>query len=143
MATFRNYVVNEEEAPNKMNNKESQNKSAGRKKVRASLKSQLSSLDASIDKLMDDIENEIEKIDENPTFRFKVSQMLVNSEKEAAEFVIAIRSLINTLSRSANIIPDTRAHAEGVPGDDVEITKDRNQPKIVTNKELDKAVKKI
>lgn len=112
-----------------------------KKKMRSTLKIQLQKLDADIDRIMDNVETEIEKIEENPTFKNKLAQMLVNSEKEAGEFVIAIRQLINTLSRSANIIPDVRGHAEGVPRDDnQEVTKDKS-PKIISKKELEKAVK--
>jgi hypothetical protein len=114
-----------------------------KKKMRSTLKTQLQKLDNDIDKIMDNVENEIEKIDENPTFKNKLAQMLVNSEKESGEFIIALRQLINTLSRNANIIPDVRGHAEGIPRDDnQEVTKkDTNTPKIISKKELEKAVK--
>lgn len=134
---FRSYVNEEEKVK-----KEPKSKSVSKKKVRVSLKSQLSKLDAGIDKLMDDIENEIEKIEENPTFKHKISQMLINSEKENGEMLIAMRSLINTLSRSASIIPDTRGHAQGVPGDNIEVTKD-NSPKIITKKDIEKTAAKV
>ena len=123
--------------------KEKKTITLAKKKMRGVLKSQLQKLDADIDKIMDAVEKEIDKITENPTFKNKLSQMLVNTEKESGEFVIALRQLINTLSRNANIIPDVRGHANGIPGDGEEVAKTgNNTPKIISNKDLDKAVKK-
>jgi hypothetical protein len=133
---FENWINETEEE-----RKEKKSITLAKKKMRSTLKSQLQKLDADIDKIMDNVESEIDKVEENPTFKNKLSQMLVNSEKESGEFVIAIRQLINTLSRDANIIPDVRGHAPGVPRDDnQEVTKD-NGPKIISKKELDKTVK--
>ena len=141
---FKQFVVNEAEKKEK-DGKESKSTMAAKKKARKSLKIQLQKLDTEIDKIMDNVELEVDKIEENPVFKGKVGQMLLNTEKESGEFIIALRQLINTLSRNASIIPTERGHAPGISsdGNDEKAAEDKNKPKIVSKKEVDKAVSKI
>ena len=111
-----------------------------KKKARATLKKQLQKLDTDIDLMLDNIEKEIDKIEENPVFHSKLSLMLTNTEKECGEFLIALRQLISTLGRNANIIPSARGHAQGMPGEDREPVKELGKPK--EEEELLKKVKK-
>ena len=88
-----------------------------RKATKTTLKRGLRKLDNHVDEFIDQIEKEIDKIEENPTFQYKTSQMLTNLEKETGEFLIALRQMVHTLGSTSQVVPQTRGHAKGAVPD--------------------------
>jgi hypothetical protein len=91
---------------------------ATRKKSKVVLKKELIKLDDHMDTFVEMIESEIDKIEDNPSFQYKIGLMLANMEKEQGEYVLALRQIVQVIGKKASIIPQTRAHAKGQPFDE-------------------------
>jgi len=117
-----------------------------RKQSKNTLKGGLRKLDDHMDAFTDEIEREIEKIEDNPSFQYKIGLMLSNLEKEQGEYLIALRQVVQTIGKSAGIIPQVRGHAKGmVPdakpkqADDIEDVRDVVDGEIEKEDEKEKA----
>ena len=96
-----------------------------RKQSKNTLKGGLRKLDDHMDAFGDEIEREIEKIEDNPSFQYKIGLMLSNLEKEQGEYLIALRQIVQTIGKSAGIIPQVRGHAKGaMPDENFDDTED-------------------
>lgn len=89
-----------------------------RKQSRQTLKNNLRKLEDQMDKFIDDIENEIDKIEDNPSFQYKLGQMLANINKEEGEYQLALRQIVQTLGKKASVIPQVRGHIKDVIPDE-------------------------
>jgi len=106
-----------------------------RRKTKISLKKELINLDNDIDKYIEKLEDEIDEMDDNPTFKYKLSQMLANMQKEYGEFILALRQIVNTLGSGIQIIPKERGHAKGAIPDENPFEPNLNNPaKVIAAK---------
>jgi hypothetical protein len=113
---------------------------ATRKKSKIVLKKELIKLDDHMDTFVEMIESEIDKIEDNPSFQYKIGLMLANMEKEQGEYVLALRQIVQTIGKKASIIPQTRAHAKGMVPDPNEDPTEDDQEDVrdVVDTEQDK-----
>ena len=66
---------------------------------------QLHALDDTIEDFIDKVEDEIMSTEDNPVFVKKAHQLLADMSKEYAEFILALRSIVNAVDRKEKILP--------------------------------------
>ena len=130
MSRLENYM-NEDDISDKEEAAQAKKSKATRVKSKGVLKKGLRKLDDQIEMFVDEVEKEIEKIDDNPSFQYKMGLMLANLQKEEGEFLIALRQIVHSIAMG--IIPQIRGHASGVvpdkkPDDNREDVRDEQEP---------------
>lgn len=72
------------------------------------LKPKLKLLDDKIESFLEAIEKQIDEIEDNPVFRKKMNQLLVDLSKEHGEFILALRAIVAALDRGSQRPPMVR-----------------------------------
>lgn len=88
-----------ESKKNKNNNNKSKNGKNGK------MLKGLHDLDDKIEDFIDKLEGEIIKVEDNPMFVKKAHQLLADMSKEYAEFIVALRAIVNAVDRKGKILP--------------------------------------
>jgi hypothetical protein len=77
-----------------------------KKEVKTKILPELHSLDMQIEEFIENLEEKINGVKNNPNFVRKAHQLLANMSKEYSEFILALRSVVNALDRTGQIIPN-------------------------------------
>jgi hypothetical protein len=131
---LQQYIVEADITDDEEKKKEKANKI--REQSKKTLKNSLRKLEDQMDQFIEEVEGEIEKIEDNPSFRYSISLMLANIEKEQGEYILALRQIVQTIGKKAGVIPQVRGHAKGaVPPPNPE--NDEEDVRDVVDKEMD------
>jgi hypothetical protein len=66
---------------------------------------QLHDLDNKIEDFIQKLEAKIDAVKDNPTFQQKAHNLLADMSREYAEFIIALRAVVNAVDRKSQIVP--------------------------------------
>lgn len=77
----------------------------GKKKKNGKMLTKLHELDDRIEEFIDSLEEEIMSVEDNPMFVKKANQLLADMSKEYAEFIMALRAIVNAVDRKGQVLP--------------------------------------
>ena len=78
----------------------------GKDKKETKMLGKLHSLDDTIEDFIGGLEDELNNIEDNPVFVKKAHQLLANMSKEYAEFILALRAVVNAIDRKGQLLPN-------------------------------------